>query len=63
MEEVECIEVVKEKHIEKPKILRGGGHDTPIVVMEEQTYITSQQEKIIITNDIGTQREPIEGVE
>ncbi len=44
MEEVDCIKVVKEKHLEKPKKLRGGGHDTPIVVKEEQTQTTSQQE-------------------
>ncbi len=44
MEEVECIRVVKDKHLEQPKKLRGGGHDTPTMVMEEQTQTTSQQE-------------------
>jgi len=43
--------------------LRGGGHDTPTMVIEESTQTTSQQETKMITNDIGTQREPIEGVE
>jgi hypothetical protein len=44
VEEVECIRTIKEKHLEKPKKLRGGGHDTPTVVMEEQTQTISQQE-------------------
>jgi hypothetical protein len=35
VEEVECIRVVQEKHLEKPNKLRGGRHDTPIVVMEK----------------------------
>jgi hypothetical protein len=37
VEEVECIRIVKEKHLEEPKNLRGGRHDIPTMVMEEQT--------------------------
>jgi hypothetical protein len=44
VEEVECIKVVKDKHLDEPKNLKGGGHDTLTVVMEEQTQTTSQQE-------------------
>jgi hypothetical protein len=37
VEEVECLRVVKEKHLKEPKNLRGGRHDTPSMVMEKQT--------------------------
>jgi hypothetical protein len=29
------IRVAKDKHLEQPKNLRGGGHDTPTMVMKE----------------------------
>jgi hypothetical protein len=37
VEEAECSGAIKEKQLEEPYNLRGGGQDTPTMVVEEQT--------------------------